>query len=87
MVTTVFYDSYDEEEEEVTEEQGEDTDCEDPEYGNPDLKYMKHQVQQYPRVTQEDTYDKIMMKYYFRCYGCKSKVVKMINDDEDRSIC
>jgi hypothetical protein len=73
IVTTVFYDSYDEEEE-VADKNGEDSDFEDPEYGNPDLKFMKHRVQQYPRVTQEeDTYNKIMMKYDFRCYGCKSK--------------
>jgi hypothetical protein len=47
-VTTVFYDSYDKEEEEFAEEEGEDTDCKDPEYGNPDLKFMKNRVQQYP---------------------------------------
>jgi hypothetical protein len=51
MVTTIFYDSYDEEEEDFTEEDDEDTNSEDPEYGNPDLKYMKHMVQQYPRIT------------------------------------
>jgi hypothetical protein len=53
MVTTVFYNSHDDEEEEFTKEEGEDTDCEDPEYGNPDLKYMKSWVQQYPRITKE----------------------------------
>jgi hypothetical protein len=80
MVTTIFYDSYDKEEEDYTEEEGEeegeDTECDDPEpeYGNPDLKFMKNRVQQYPRITrEEDTYDKLMMKYDFRCYGCKSK--------------
>jgi hypothetical protein len=46
MVTTVFYNSYDEEEEEFTKEEGEDTDSEDPEYGNPELKFMKNRVQQ-----------------------------------------
>jgi Zinc knuckle len=50
MVTTIFYDSYDEEEEKFSKEEGKDTDSEDPEYGNPDLKYMKHRVQQFPRV-------------------------------------
>jgi hypothetical protein len=88
MVTTIFYDSYDEEEEKITEEEEEDTDSEDPEYGNPDLKYMKHRLQQFPRVDkEEDTYDKLMMKYDFRCYGCKSNLVKMVDDDEERCIC
>jgi hypothetical protein len=27
------------------------------------------------------------MKYDFRCYGCKSKMVKMVDDDEERYIC
>jgi hypothetical protein len=63
MVTTMFYDSYDKEED-FTEDEGEDTDCDDPEYGNPDLKFMKNRVQKYPRITkEEDTYDKLMMKY------------------------
>jgi hypothetical protein len=62
MVTTIFFDSYDEDEEEFTEEGGENTDCEDPEYGNPDLKYMKNRVQQYLRITkEEDTFNKLMM--------------------------
>jgi hypothetical protein len=88
MVTTVFYDSYDEEDDDVTEEEGEDTDCKDPEYGNPDLKFMKNRVQQYPRITkEEDTYKKLMMKYDFRYYGCKSKMVKMVDDDEEWYIC
>jgi hypothetical protein len=52
MVTTIFYNSYDEDEEEFTEEEGEDTDCEDPEYGNLDLKYMKNRVRHYLRITQ-----------------------------------
>jgi hypothetical protein len=70
MVTTVFYDSYDEEEEEFSKEEVEDTDCEDPEYGKPDLKYMKNRDQQYPGITkEEDTYNKLMIKYDFRCYG------------------
>jgi hypothetical protein len=30
MVTSIFYDSYDDEEEKFTEEEGEDTDSEDP---------------------------------------------------------
>jgi hypothetical protein len=51
MVTTLFYDSYDKEEEDFTKEEGEDTDCEDPEYGNLDLKFMKNRVQQFPRIT------------------------------------
>jgi hypothetical protein len=45
MVTTIFYDSYDKEEEKFPEEEDEDTDSEEPEYGNPDLKFMKHRVQ------------------------------------------
>jgi hypothetical protein len=44
MVTTIFYNSYDKEEEDFTEEEGEDTDFDDPEYGNPDLKIMKIRV-------------------------------------------
>jgi hypothetical protein len=88
MVTTIYYDSYDEEEEDFTEDEGEDTDCDDPEYGNPDLKYIKNRVQQFLRITKEETtYDKLMMKYDFRCYGCKSKMVKMVDDDEERYIC
>jgi hypothetical protein len=88
MVTTVFYNSYDEEEEEFTKEEGEDIDCEDPEYGNPELKFMKNRVQQYPSITkEEDTYNKLMMKYDFRCYGFKSKMVKMVDDDEEQYIC
>jgi hypothetical protein len=83
-VTTVFYDSYEEEEEDFTEEEGEDTDCEEPEYGNPDLKFMKNRVQQFPRIIkEEDAYDKLMMKYDFRCYGCKSKMVIMVDDDKE----
>jgi hypothetical protein len=83
MVTTVFYNSYVEDKEEFTEEEIEDTDCEVPDYGNPDLMYMKNQVQQYPRITkEEDTYNKQMMKYNFRCYGYKSKMVKMVDNDE-----
>jgi hypothetical protein len=58
-----------EEDEELTKE-GEDTDCKDPEYGNPNLKFMTNSVQQYPRITkEEDTYNKLIMKYDFRCYG------------------
>jgi hypothetical protein len=34
MVTTIFYDSYDNEEEKFPIEEDEDTDSEDPEYGN-----------------------------------------------------
>jgi hypothetical protein len=84
----VFYDIYDEEEEEFSKEEREYTDCKDPEYGNPDLKFMKNRVQQYPRITkEEDTYNKIMMKYDFRCYGCKSKMVKMVDYDKERYIC
>jgi hypothetical protein len=87
MVTTIFYDSYDKEEEKFTKEEGKDVDSEDPEYGNPDLKYMIHRVQQFPRVDkEEDTYDKLMMKYDFRCYGCKSKMVKMVDDNKERYI-
>jgi hypothetical protein len=56
-----------------------------PEYGNPDLKFTKKRVQQFPRITKEqDTYNKLMMKYDFRCYGCKSK---MVDDDEERYTC
>jgi hypothetical protein len=88
MVTTIFYHSYDEDEEEFTEEEGEDTGCEDPEYGNPDLKYMKNWVQRYPRITQEeDTYNKLMMKYDFRRYGFKRKLVKMVDNNEEQYIC
>jgi hypothetical protein len=43
-MVTIFYDSHDKEEEEVAYEQGEETDCEEPEYGNTNLKYMKHHV-------------------------------------------
>jgi hypothetical protein len=28
-----------------------------------------------------------MVKYDFRCYGCKSKMVKMVNDKKERYIC
>jgi hypothetical protein len=57
-------------------------------YGNPDLKLMKNRLQQYPCITkEEDTYDKLMMKYDFRCYGCKSTMVKMVDNDEERYIC
>jgi hypothetical protein len=50
--------------------------------------YMKNQVQQYPRISQEeDTYSKLMMKYDFRCYGCKSKMVKMVDDDKEQYFC
>jgi hypothetical protein len=88
MVTTIFYDSYVEEEEKFTKEESKDTDSEDPEYRNPDLKYMKHRVQQFLRVDkEEDAYDNLMMKYDFRCYGCKSKMVKMVDDNEERYIC
>jgi hypothetical protein len=88
MVTTVFFDSYNEEEEKFTKEENEDTDSKDPKYGNPYLKYMKHRVQQFPCIDkEEDTYDKLMMKYDFRCYGCKSKMVKMVDDDEEWYIC
>jgi hypothetical protein len=79
MVTTIFYDSYDEEEEDYTKEEGENTDCDNPEYGNSDLNLMKNRVQQFPRITkEEDTDDKLMMKYDFGSYGCKSKMVKMV---------
>jgi hypothetical protein len=37
MVTTIIYVSDDKEEDEIEDEQGEGTDCEDPEYGNPYL--------------------------------------------------
>jgi hypothetical protein len=88
MVTTIFYDSYDELEEKFTKEEGKDTDSEDPEDWNPDLKYMKHRVQQFLRVDkEEDTYDKLMMKYDFRCYGCKRKMLKMVDDYKERYIC
>jgi hypothetical protein len=88
MVTTIFYDSYDEEKENFTEEEDQDTDSEDPEYGNPDIKYMKHRVQHFPRIDkEEDTYNKLMMKYDFRSYGCKSKMVEMVDDDKEQYIC
>jgi hypothetical protein len=49
MVTTLSFVS-DNETEEFKDEQGEDTYCDDPEYGDTDLQYMMYQKQPSPKV-------------------------------------
>jgi hypothetical protein len=64
--------------------QGKDTDCEDPEYGDPDLLYMKPRKQPTPEVIKtEENYNNLMVKYDFRFYGCKSKMVNMVDDNKE----
>jgi hypothetical protein len=62
--------------EETKDKEGKDMDCEEPEYGYPDLPNMKPRKGPTPKVIKTDkNYSNLMVKYDFRYYGCKNKMV------------
>ena len=68
-----------EEENECFDSDGYETDPEDPEYEDPDLGYMVPREQPIPRVpSTDDNYYDVINRYDVRCYGCKSKMSRIL---------